>query len=135
MKNINVFVYGTLLSAATNPAERLVDAEVVTGAKVPGVIYDLGWYPGFKPLSVMADRNGNMPEVLGELIKVDEEGLERLDAYEGCPSLYHRAETTVQTNAGEFVPAYVYVYNGNVHDDDRVVGGNWLDYEAKQEND
>jgi gamma-glutamylcyclotransferase (GGCT)/AIG2-like uncharacterized protein YtfP len=129
MRNINVFVYGTLLSAGANPAERMVDAEVVTGAKVPGVIYDLGWYPGFKQASALDDPS----DVFGELIKVDEEGIERLDAYEGAPSLYTRAETTVQTNAGEFVPAFVYVYNGNVHDDDRIVGGNWLDYEKEND--
>lgn len=139
MKNINVFVYGTLLSEGSNPASAMVDAEVIGRATVPGVIYDLGWFPGFKRASVV-DEDQSL--VHGELIRVDEEGLERLDAYEGCPSLYHREETTVILTKDDWdddlwaaVPAYIYIYNGNVHEDDRVPTGEWIGYEKALEDD
>ncbi len=127
MKNINVFVYGTLLSNGANPAERMVDAEVVGPASAPGIIYDLGWYPGYK-----ADSEN---VVLGELIRIDEEGLERLDAYEGYPSLYKRLEIPVMTEDYETVPALVYVYNGNIHEDDVVPRGDWIAYAKEKEKD
>lgn len=129
MNQHNVFVYGTLLSAASNPAERLVDAKVISRGTVPGFIYDLGWFPGYKPLSVLEEIN----HVQGELISVDQEGLERLDAYEGCPSLYRRADTTVLTEEGEYVPAQIYIYNGQVHPDDVVPHGDWISYSHDKE--
>lgn len=127
MRNINVFVYGTLLSGSCNPAGRMVDAEVVGPATIPGQIYDLGWYPGFKRQSVVEEPS----LVKGELIRIDEEGLERLDAYEGCPHLYSRAEITAITDDGEAIPAYVYEYNGNVHEDDVIPHGDFLQHEKE----
>lgn len=123
MKNTHVFVYGTLLSKGANPASNMVGAEVVTGGQIPGSIYDLGWYPGYK-LSTITDDTPSI--VKGELIRVTEEDMDRLDSYEGVPDLYRRAQTTVETDNGEFVPAYVYVYNGNVHNDDLVLDGDWI---------
>lgn len=123
-KNILVFCYGTLLSGSSNPAERLVNAEVVCHASAPGSIYDLGWYPGYQP-------HINDQPVLGELIRVDKEGLERLDAYEGYPGLYTRMEVPVTTENYETVPALVYVYNGKIHPDDIIPHGDWLRYEEE----
>lgn len=130
MRNINVFVYGTLLSGASRPASAFVGADVLSTAYVPGAIYDLGWFPGFKTVSAI-EHGDYLPEVKGELILVDEEGLERLDAYEGCPDLYSRQDITVKTEGGFFVPAFIYVYNGNVHKDDLVPHGDWLAHEKE----
>lgn len=131
MRNINVFVYGTLLSGSCNPAERMVDAEVVGPATAHGQIYDLGWFPGFKRQSTVEGDS----LVKGEVIRIDEEGLERLDAYEGVPSLYSRGEITAITDDGEAIPAYVYIYNGNVHEDDLIPHGDFIRHEAEGQGD
>ncbi len=135
MKNINVFVYGTLLSQGSNPAELMVNAEVVCPATAPGSIYDLGWYPGYKPSAVDAEEDDWANGVLGELIRVDKEGLERLDSYEGYPGLYTRMEIPVTTEDYETVPALVYVYSGSIHPDDIIPHGDWLRYEKAEEAD
>lgn len=123
-----VFVYGTLRSEAARPAEKFVDAKVLSRATVPGHIYDLGWFPGFKHGSTLDSPHN----VVGELIEVTDEALERLDAYEGVPDLYKRESTTALTYDGEYVPCFVYVYNGQVHNNDFVPHGDWVVY-AKEE--
>lgn len=114
-----VFVYGTLLSKSVNPASRMVDAEVIGPAIAPGVIYDVAWFPGFKK-----DNHG--PLVVGELIAVDDEGLERLDAYEGVPHLYQREEILVRDEEGKDHLAYVYVYNATPHPEDLIPSGDFI---------
>lgn len=115
-----VFVYGTLRRGAVNEASSFVGAEFVSESKIKGSIYDLGWYPGLKL--------DDLSEVEGDIFKVNQYQLERLDSYEGCPSLYSRRR--VETLRGEEV--FVYEYNGSVHPDDRIEDGDWLSYAAKE---
>lgn len=71
----HIFVYGTLLSGEQRDINRLKPAPRWLGrARVPGVLYDLGDYPGM--------RLGGRGLVLGEVYEISEE-LERvLDAVE-----------------------------------------------------
>lgn len=116
--NSLVFVYGTLRSNAVNDASRFVSAEFVQPDSITGEIYDLGWYPGLKL------RGDSV--VTGDVFSVTPEQLERLDAYEGCPSLYRRRR--IETLSG--LTVFVYEYNGPVHVNDFVPGGDWLEYKA-----
>ncbi len=123
----NVFVYGTLLSNSVNPAERMVDAEVIGPATIFGTIYNVSWFPGLKIPEVIDLMMGD--QVKGELITVDQEGLERLDAYEGCPHLYSRVKTVAwDESLKDEVEAYTYVYNGEVHPDDAIPAGDFIAY-------
>lgn len=131
MKLNYVFVYGTLLSGGSRPASSFVDATVEFTGTVPGCIYDLGWFPGFKPVDI-SDFGDDLPLVKGEIISVTDEGLERLDAYEGCPDLYYREMIMAMTEEGHFIPVNIYVYNGTVHEDDVIQGGDWIAYEKEQ---
>lgn len=102
-----VYVYGTLRPGLNT------DTFIV-----PGVMYDLGHYPGIK---LSEDSVANT--VLCERIEVDDEGLKRLDGYEGyCPSdpdssLYLRVS---------FLDGWIYEYNGHPDNRPKVVGGDWL---------
>ncbi len=124
MKNNLVFCYGTLLSQGSRPAAAFVNAEVLGKATAPGRIYDLGWFPGFKKCEDIYDAC----EVIGELIAVDQIGLEHLDTYEGCPDLYRRDNTLVQMDDGTLKNAFVYVYNGQPHADDVIPEGDFIAY-------
>jgi gamma-glutamylcyclotransferase (GGCT)/AIG2-like uncharacterized protein YtfP len=74
-----LFVYGTLRSEFDNPHARLLrsQAELIGKAMVPGSIFRIGQYPGYKP--------GPAGVVHGELYKLkDPETLfKALDEYEG----------------------------------------------------
>jgi gamma-glutamylcyclotransferase (GGCT)/AIG2-like uncharacterized protein YtfP len=122
MKNIHVFVYGTLRSDGSRPASSFVDAEVVGPATVVGLIYDLGWYPGFKPAPI--DEEDYL--VYGELILVDEKGLNALDAYEGCPDLYTRQKWYAHTEDNYLQPTFIYVYNYEIDPEDLIVSGDYI---------
>lgn len=54
-------------------------------------------------------------KVLGGLWQITNRCLEALDRYEGFPHLYRRELITVLDEAGEYVPAFVYVMNGDHH--------------------
>ena len=74
-----LFVYGTLRSEFDNPGARLLRsrARLVRRATVPGSIYHIGHYPGFRPEPA--------GEVHGELYLLSrpEATLADLDDYEG----------------------------------------------------
>lgn len=125
-----IFVYGTLLSNATRPASSFVDAKILGKGTIPGLIYDLGWYPGYKSASV----SDGECLVHGEVIEVNDIDLERLDAYEGVPFLYRRKATTAILDDGQAMPVDVYEYNDVVHHNDVIPHGDWIRYSKEQEN-
>ena len=100
-----VFVYGTLLSGEANHS-LLDDSEIVGNGHIFGYkMYDIGFYPGIIP---------GEGTVLGELYKVTDETLIRLDWLEGEGSLYIRKSMPVHLESGEACDAFIYEYNHNI---------------------
>lgn len=96
-----LFVYGTLKRGLRNH-HFLAGQEFLGPARtLPGYrLYHCGPYPG-----VVADRGG--PAVEGELWRVDDITLRRLDEFEGVPTVFDRREIPLE-NRDE--PAFVYLY-------------------------
>lgn len=105
-KNV-LYVYGTLRPGNTEPVD------------IPGVMCDLGWYPG------VALHDDVTQTFKAERIVVTDEELRKLDQYEGYrpddpeSSLYLR----VPYQDGE-----IYVYNSSLTDRKIVESGDWLVY-------
>lgn len=118
-----VFTYGTLRRNASNPADTRFGAEYIGPDSIVGNIYDLGWYPG---LILHPPTDGT---VQGDVFRVIQEQLEALDGYEGAPFLYSRRRVNTLNNREVFV----YVYNGEVSQEDLIPTGDWLEYEAMKE--
>jgi gamma-glutamylcyclotransferase (GGCT)/AIG2-like uncharacterized protein YtfP len=107
-----LFVYGSLRSG--DRAAGLVDGDIITRepAVARGREVDTGvWYPG-----VVFGSQGDIP---GELLWLDQNAfpdvLERLDAYEGVPSLFRRVRISVTTESGP-TEAYAYEWNAAAQD-------------------
>lgn len=110
-------MYGTLRKACAHEMHRVLEGALrfVGMATVPGVLYDLGTYPGL----VTARDDGNL--VKGELYVLDPDRadatLAALDAYEGCagadpePHEYRREVVRVTLLEGVARTAWTYVLN------------------------
>lgn len=121
----NVFVYGTLRKGESN-ASLLKNAQCIAEqAWTNGILYDTGFgYPAVKKSA-----NGR---VFGELYKVTEQELERLDQLEGYVpggenNLYERIKMPVFTDRGE-TEAYVYVAGRKDLLEAEIPGGDWKEY-------
>ena len=93
-----VFVYGTLLSGEPNH-HVLADAELIGQASTAPdfLLVDLGAFPALVP--------GGETAVAGEVYKVDNATLARLDHLEGHPRFYRREPITL--NSGQDALAYM----------------------------
>jgi gamma-glutamylcyclotransferase (GGCT)/AIG2-like uncharacterized protein YtfP len=109
---VHLFVYGTLRRSAAHPMHGLLreSASLLGDARVRGVLYRVGAYPG-----LVLDAAAGW--VQGELYRLNDAGvLERLDAYEGAgpldpePREYRRIRALVQCLDGEEHEAWVYEY-------------------------
>ena len=110
-----VFVYGTLLRGELN--HPLLKGAVYVGAHRTEpcfTLYLLGGYPGLV--------GGGGTAVSGEVYRVDDYGLRRLDRLEGYPRLYGRR--LMPTRFGR---AWVYLYRGTVRDRPVIRSGDWRD--------
>jgi gamma-glutamylcyclotransferase (GGCT)/AIG2-like uncharacterized protein YtfP len=102
-----LFVYGTLRpSLAAGESARLVHGlDLVGPATTPGVLVDLGDYPGLI---------GGDGIVHGDLLRIaDPARLQALDAYEECGGpapLFQRERTVVRLPDGTTMGAWVYRY-------------------------
>jgi len=118
-----LFVYGTLRSGESNDLNKFEDSTPAGSTRINGRLYNLGWFPGValpegSNLSFLADE----PTVVGDVFVIGSAKLvERLDSYEGYPSLYSRSQ--VDTEDGRTV--WVYTYNGNMSEDQRIKSGDW----------
>ena len=118
--------YGTLLRTF-GLHDRLGVADALTFVQpcvLPGTLYDLGRYPGARPLS-----DNETGRIRGELYRMtDRATLAHLDAYEGYDpedereSLFLRRRVTLLEPAGQ--GAWVYWYNG-APPGPRVPSGDW----------
>lgn len=107
MSEIFVFVYGTLKKGHGNH-RRYLDgsvgfAQFIQDDKIEGILYDLGPFPAVQ-LYTEKDPVENRRICKGEVYKIDEEVLKKLDILEGYPSLYDR--TLILTKGG--IKAWVY---------------------------
>lgn len=100
-----LYVYGTLRPGGEDTV------------RIPGKLYDLGWFPGLKLEWESEDT------VVCERIEVDDWGA--VDRYEGYnpdhsdTSLYIRRP---------YMDGYIYEYNQQFNPVKRVMSGDWLDY-------
>jgi gamma-glutamylcyclotransferase (GGCT)/AIG2-like uncharacterized protein YtfP len=113
----HVFVYGTLRKALRHKMAGVLarEAHFVGEASVPGMLFDLGTYPG---LVVNAQATGL---VQGEIYALRAPGadgtLAALDEYEGCaptdvePHEYRRILVQATLADGPMLSAWAYVLN------------------------
>lgn len=100
-----IAVYGTLFD------------EKAPKDMIPGRIYDLGAFPGYKPDLDSDDM------VFCSIIEVNDENLSQIDVYEGVSAgLYSRQ--MLETALGRDV--WVYTYNGEVDPDRLIESGCWI---------
>jgi gamma-glutamylcyclotransferase (GGCT)/AIG2-like uncharacterized protein YtfP len=106
MGTVSLFVYGTLKRGQRN--HRLLAGQEFLGearTRPEYVLYHLGGFPG-----LVHDLDSGQA-VRGELWRVDERVLPRLDGYEGVPDLFVRQEIAIQGWAG---PVVGYLFVGEV---------------------
>jgi gamma-glutamylcyclotransferase (GGCT)/AIG2-like uncharacterized protein YtfP len=112
-----LFVYGTLRSEFSNKYARLLrgQGERMGPASVPGSIYRIGSYPGWKPEPV--------GEVRGELYKLEnpEQTLSTLDDYEG--NEFERVVIETGNPAADF--AWIYRYKKDPPAESRIASGDF----------
>ena len=106
-----ILVYGTL--------RPFTNTDVV---KVSGKLYDLGWFPGI----VL----GGDSEVTCERIKVDDNRLRQLDAYEGYDPYYPEGSLYIRKKIGD---DWIYVYNHPVEGYDLIESGDWEQHTKQME--
>lgn len=105
-----VFVYGSLRAGQYNDINRLAPAPILLAAEawVPGVLYDLGAYPG-----LVLDLEHGAP-VHGEVYEIDDVLLAQLDEIEeivsSADSEYQRKQVEVCSDHGRF-RCWVYEIN------------------------
>jgi len=105
-----VYVYGTLRPGG--------DDTVL----IPGVIYDLGWFPGAR---VDFERHGDGPSFVAERVEVSDYKLKEFDAYEGYDPDRPHASLYIRK---PYLDGWIYEYNGNVKTTDVISSGDWLKY-------
>jgi gamma-glutamylcyclotransferase (GGCT)/AIG2-like uncharacterized protein YtfP len=126
-----VFVYGTLMRRGGRHRALLRHApEAIVAAACPGLLVDLGAYPG-----MILDRVPPGATVHGELVEFGTgalgEAVARLDAIEGfrgfgAPgSLYVRRLVHVTPSGRAAVLAWTYVYAGDLRGARPIASGDW----------
>ena len=115
----HLFVYGTLRRGSQNKFAKLLAAraQFVAAARVQGLLYDFGSYPGAVP------SNQPVNWVIGEIHRFEDPHLlSLLDEYEG--SEYKRAIAPAHTGDGT-IDCSIYWYVGTVGGP-AIASGDWL---------
>ncbi len=118
-----IFVYGTLKKGyrANYMIEKI--ARYVDKAKIHGIMYNLGSYPG-----ILENSNSF---VYGEIYEIkDLDTLKEIDRYEGCDpndpdSLFVRKRTIAFCDDESQILAFVYFYNRVVEGSPEIHSGIW----------
>ena len=120
MNNL-VFVYGTLRRGGANAMSmRFPSSKFVAEAKVSGRLYDLGAYPGL----VLNESNSL---VTGEVYKVDDETLNKLDDFEAS-SNYCRKQIEIALGTKRKI-GWTYEPNPACYClQTLITSGDWLEY-------
>jgi len=110
-----LFTYGTLRPGCRAYGMIQGGTELLGRSTLPqAALYSLGGFPGLKL--------GRDSTVIGALLEVtDASVFTTLDRYEGHPEFYTRE--LLETMDG---PAWVYVYQGDVKEDSRIMSGDWI---------
>jgi len=124
-----LFAYGTLQPgcAPAQIAHFAAKLRVVGEGFVPGVLYDLGGYPGAVPDEEAKSRITGTVMLLPE----DESLLRQLDAYEGFDprspesSEYVRELRKVELVAGGSLACWIYIYKWKPDQKRVIVSGAW----------
>jgi gamma-glutamylcyclotransferase (GGCT)/AIG2-like uncharacterized protein YtfP len=102
----HIFVYGTLRSESNHPMARRLSsqARLVGKGRVPGRLYDLGWYP-----AALFDASEKR-SIVGEVFALvpGSRLLAELDAYEAGDPNYARTPLQVKLADGRTVTAWAY---------------------------
>lgn len=113
--NRNVFVYGTLMEGETNhhylENSTFLDMVTIEGYEM----YNVGWYPA------IIDGDGL---IIGELYQVPNTDMPSIDILEGEGSLYIKRCETVTDSKGKSSFAFIYVYNRDYSDLERISAWN-----------
>jgi gamma-glutamylcyclotransferase (GGCT)/AIG2-like uncharacterized protein YtfP len=125
-----LFVYGTLRPEEAPEEIRAVVARLRPAGEgtVPGIIFDLGEYPG----AVIDPGSGQRIHGMVFELPADESVFGPMDGYEGfspedlAGSLFLRVKERVELDAGGSVEAWVYVYNLPPAGAPVVASGRWL---------
>jgi gamma-glutamylcyclotransferase (GGCT)/AIG2-like uncharacterized protein YtfP len=137
-ENNLLFVYGTLLSGLSNH-HYMAGATCLGPATLPGVLFDLGSYPGLRVTGELAQP---LDLVLGELYKIEPsqwahlDGLEQFDPHSEINSMYLRQwahvtwlkpdlKPNLKTEAATTLRVQVYVYNWPLEGRPRIENGDF----------
>ena len=113
--NRNVFVYGTLMNGETNN-HYLENSKFSGMATIEGYeMYSMGGYPA------IIDGDGI---IIGELYQVPNIDIPSIDMLEGEGSLYIKRCETVTDSKGKSSFAFIYVYNRDCSDLERISAWN-----------
>ena len=117
------FVYGTLMQYsgrmnAFSPKAQYLNDILIEGYR----LYSLGGFPGLT-------RGGPGDYVKGELWRVPNSDIPKLDRYESEGYLYLRQQ--INDDDGD-EPIYAYIYNHDTSSHTRIESGDWLAYQAKR---
>jgi gamma-glutamylcyclotransferase (GGCT)/AIG2-like uncharacterized protein YtfP len=119
-----LFVYGTLRKGLNHPMHRVLEQNgTYLGVGVfQGRLYNLGLYPG---AVASTDKSA---QVIGELYKLERnrQALDRLDNYEG--RLFARRRVSILLDTRDTIPAWIYLYCGEVEESRRIPSGDYLAY-------
>ena len=111
----NVFVYGTLMKDGTNH-HYLENSTFLGMATIEGYdMYNVGWYP--------AIIDGNSL-IIGELYHVPNTDMPSIDMLEGEGRLYIKRCETVTDSNGNSSFAFIYIYNRDCSDLERISAWN-----------
>ena len=117
----SIFVYGSLMSGLPYHQQLEGARRIAQGLTLPDFhMFDLGRYPG-------VTLGGDTP-IQGEVYRVTDSMLSRLDAFEGVPTLYHRHRITLTT--GMSVQLYVLTDTPERPGVRRIPSGDWRSWSS-----
>ncbi|MDX1939172.1 MAG: gamma-glutamylcyclotransferase family protein [Saprospiraceae bacterium] len=126
-----IFVYGTLMNDLSSAMARFLraNADFIGEAWIPGILYDLGQYPG---LIYNPDADSHVYGHLFQL-KNPEKVFEILDHYEGINHAYpleneYRRALIKLNFQDTILNCWVYLYNLKTEGLKEIPGGNYLEY-------
>lgn len=127
---VYIFVYGTLRSASNHDMRKVLEqhADFVSRGRIPGVLYDVGPYPG------AVKKSGTQAFVRGDVYRLrdSERTLQILDRYEGWDEKkprsaeFKRSRVAVDLGAGKKIRAWIYLYNRPTTGLTKIRSGNYL---------